>query len=84
MFDLTLAICFTGRATWKNIKTYSRKISKNHAIEANCYQTNQIVAMSASVRTTGNHPGIYLSVGVFGFTLEVEAYNINHENINNG
>ena len=51
----------------------------NHkAWEFNAYQTHHIIDINFSLSFTGDHPGVFVMLGLLGYSLELSIYDTRH------
>ena len=64
---------------WRILKGLSGKLSTNWAWEVNTYATHSWVMLDAKFATKGDHRGMFIMIGLLGFALDVNIYDVRHE-----
>ena len=78
MINISVVLYMPITNTWRCLYTRSIKITRNYCLAVNTYKSNHIVSLDLSIRFIGNHAGSSIQLGIAGFNLEIELYNINH------
>lgn len=75
---------FTIRNPWsdqfKNVCAKSGKISKNKAWEFEIYRSDTVAEFETRVTIREDHAGVKLGLGLFGWTVNAQIYDIRHWN----
>ena len=75
-FMLFSTIEGSSQSYYKN-KSYKRK-GKNKAVEFNAYRTNHIINVDFNYRPVGDHAGVRIMLGLFGYDVELYFYDCRH------
>ena len=78
MISLAFSIINPFSKRWKVIKCYAIKLTRNYAAAFDVYQTNQFLSFECAIRFKCSHAGVNLIVGLLGYSVELELYNVNH------
>ena len=77
MFDISIWLNWRG-TRWNILKNWSGKLSKNWAWEFNTYATHSWLLLDTRVLTNGDHRGFFLMIGLLGYALDINIYDIRH------
>ena len=80
MLNLSLRISLPYKK-WKILKARNVKLTKNWAFELNLYKNNLLLGMHIDTTFKGDHRGLDSSIGLAGYELEFNVYDIRHESI---
>jgi hypothetical protein len=75
-FNLSIANPWSNR--WNTIFFKNGLLPKHKAWEFNGYQTHHIVDIDFRLSFTGDHPGVFVMLGVLGYSLELSIYDTRH------
>ena len=76
---MTLTFFLNWRSNrWEIIKTLSSKLSTNWACEFNLYATHSFIMIDARLQPQGDHRGIFVMLGLLGYALDLNIYDIRH------
>lgn len=69
---------------FSNIKSWNGStIMKNKFWEIQIYKSSDIVDFCVQLTHRQSHAGVFLGLGIFGYNLELQIYDIRHWNQNN-
>lgn len=54
------------------------KTKEDYGWEINTYDTNTIISLYLRLQARGDHPGIFIMIGLFGKELELNFYDTRH------
>jgi hypothetical protein len=63
---------------WNILKMFSGKFSKNWAWEFNLYATHSWIMIDGRIHVSGDHRGVFLMLGLLGYALDINIYDIRH------
>jgi len=66
--------------TWTILWNKSKLIGNNKAVEFNGYLTNHIINVDLNFKPVGDHGGVRIMLGLFGFDVELHFYDTRHWN----
>ena len=66
--------------TWTILWNKSKLIGNNKAVEFNGYLTNHIINVDFNFKPVGDHGGVRIMLGLFGFDVELHFYDTRHWN----
>jgi hypothetical protein len=78
MINLNFNIYNPWSNTWTILWNKSNFISKNKAWEFNGYRTNHIINVDFQFNPVGDHGGVRVMLGLFGFDIELHVYDTRH------
>ena len=78
MINLSVVLYMPRTNIWRGLRTKSVKLTRNYHLLFNTYKTNHIASIDLSIRLSGDHIGSSIQLGIAGFNVEIELYNINH------
>jgi hypothetical protein len=78
MINLQFQIANPFSSRFSNLLSTHGTIGKNKAWEANAYRTNSIIMFDFNLTFRGDHAGLQVQVGVFGFEGEFHFYDTRH------
>jgi hypothetical protein len=78
-FNFNLTNPFSNR--WRIMFCKSGLLDNHKAWEFNGYQTHHIVDINFNLSVTGDHPGVSIMLGLFGYSLELSGYDTRHEDM---
>lgn len=78
MFDITVWLNWKGNR-WNILKMWNGKLSTFWAWEFNLYATHSWLMLDTRLRTSGDHRGFFFMFGVLGYALDLNIYDIRHE-----
>jgi len=56
------------------------RVGKNKAVEFNGYCTNHIFNIDFNFKPAGDHGGVHIMLGLFGYDIELHFYDTRHWN----
>jgi len=80
MIHLNFTISNPWSDRWNTIWYKNGSISRHKAWEFNGYQTHDIVEVSCRLSFTGDHAGLHMMIGLFGYAVELHIYDTRHWN----
>jgi hypothetical protein len=75
-FDFSINNPFTDR--WNTIFFKNGLLPRHKAWEFNAYRTHYIIDASVRYTYKGDHAGLQLTAGLFGYSLEFSIYDTRH------
>jgi len=75
-FNLNIANPWSNR--WRILFFKNGLLPKHKAWEFNAYQTHHIVDINFSLSFTGDHPGVFIMLGLLGYSIELSVYDTRH------
>jgi hypothetical protein len=81
MIDFNFSISNPWSDRWRTLFCKSGLLANHKAWEFNGYQTHQIVDAKFSLSFTGDHPGVFVMLGLLGYSLEFSLYDTRHEDM---
>lgn len=80
MINFNFDICNPWSDRWNILWNKSRFIGKNKAVEFNGYRTNHIFNVDFNFKPAGDHGGVHIMLGLFGYDIELHFYDTRHWN----
>ena len=65
---------------WQILKMFAGRLGENWAWEFNLYATHSWIMIDGRVLFSGSHRGLFLMVGVLGYALDINVYDMRHGN----
>jgi hypothetical protein len=84
MININFEITNPLSIRWSTMTMFSRKFSKNKAVEVNTYKTNDLFLFSFNWTTRCDHAGVRCCIGLLGYQLEIHQYDTRHWNDDKG
>ena len=81
MINLNFNIANPWSKRWAILFCKSGLLAKHTAWEFNAYQTHHIIDINFSLSFTGDHPGVFIMLGLLGYSLELSIYDTRHEDM---
>jgi hypothetical protein len=78
MININFDIYNPWSNTWTILWNKSAMFGQNKACEFNGYRTNHFVNLNFEFRPCGDHGGVRLMLGLFGFDIELHFYDTRH------
>lgn len=78
MINLILKVENPWSDRWNILWNKNGSFSKHKAWEFNGYETNQIINLNFNIRPNGDHAGVRIMLGLFGYEVELHLYDIRH------
>lgn len=80
MINLNFNVYNPWSNTWNILWSQRRLIGKNKAVEFNGYRTNHIINVDFNFKPIGDHGGVRIMLGLFGYDVELYFYDCRHWN----
>ena len=80
MINLNFNVYNPWSNTWTILWSQRRLIGKNKAVEFNGYRTNHIFNVDLQFKPIGDHGGVRIMLGLFGYDVELYFYDCRHWN----
>jgi hypothetical protein len=81
MINLNLNITNPWSNRWSILFCKNGLLAKHTAWEFNAYQTHHVIDFNFSLSFTGDHPGVFVMLGLLGYSLELSVYDTRHEDM---
>jgi hypothetical protein len=81
MININISLTNPWSNRWRTLFFKSGLLPNHKAWEFNGYQTHHIVDINFSLTVTGDHPGVFLMLGLIGYSLEFSVYDTRHEDM---
>lgn len=78
MLNLNFNITNPWSTDWRFLFGKSGLLAKHKAWEFNGYQTHHIIDINFNLSFTGDHPGVFVMLGLVGYSLELSIYDTRH------
>ena len=78
MLNLNFNIANPWSTRWRTLFCKNGLLGQHTAWEFNGYRTHHIVDINFSLSFTGDHPGVFIMLGLLGLSLEVSVYDTRH------
>ena len=78
MISLNFNIANPWSNRWSILFSKNGLLAKHKAWEFNGYLTHHLVDINCSLSFTGDHPGVFIMLGLFGLSLELSVYDTRH------
>ena len=78
MIDLSISLSNPWSTTWRTLFCKGGLLSQHKAWEFNAYRTHYLIDVSVRLHVTGDHPGLFLMLGLLGRAVEVNLYDTRH------
>ena len=78
MISLQFSIDNPWSNRWKTLFFKNGLLPKHKAWEFNGYTTHQIIDIDCRLTVKGDHAGLHLMFGLFGYSLEFSIYDTRH------
>jgi hypothetical protein len=75
-FNFSITNPFSNR--WKILFVKNGFLSTYKAWEFNGYQTHHLIDINFSLSFHGDHPGLFIMLGLLGYSLEFSVYDTRH------
>ena len=63
---------------WRTMFCKGGLLAKHKAWEFNGYHTHHVIDINFSLSFTGDHPGVFIMLGLVGYSLELSVYDTRH------
>lgn len=81
MINFNFSISNPWSNHWETVASKAGLLDKYTAWEFNVYSTHYLLDMEFRLTFTGDHPGVFIMFGLFGYSLEVNLYDTRHEDM---
>lgn len=81
MITLNFHITNPWSTRWSTIFAKSGLVAEHKAWEFNGYRTHHIVDINFSWSSIGDHAGVFIMLGLLGYSLELSLYDTRHEDM---
>lgn len=81
MINFNFAITNPWSNCWRTVFNKAGLIGEHKAWEFNGYQTHHIIDINFQLSFTGDHPGVFIMLGLVGYSLELSVYDTRHEDM---
>jgi hypothetical protein len=78
MINFNLNIANPWSRCWNLVFCKFGPIGQYKAWEFNVYNTHYLIDLEFRLAFTGDHPGVFVTFGLLGYSLEVNLYDIRH------
>ena len=78
MLNLNFNLANPWSTRWRTLFCKNGLLGQYTAWEFNGYRTHHIVDINFSLSVTGDHPGVFVMLGLLGYSLEVSIYDTRH------
>ena len=78
MINFNLSIINPWSDRWNTLFFKNGLLPNHKAWEFNGYQTHQVVDIDFRLSFTGDHPGVFVMLGLLGYSLELSIYDTRH------
>ena len=78
MINLNLSISYPFSERFKMLVSTSGILTKHKAIETSAYRTAVIIKLALSYTVRGDHAGLHIEFGLFGYECELRIYDTRH------
>ena len=78
MINFTWSIDNPWSDRWQTIFFKNGLLPKHKAWEFNGYKTNQLISIYFRLSVKGDHPGVFVMLGLLGYELELSIYDTRH------
>jgi hypothetical protein len=65
---------------WNILKMFGGRLGNNWAWEFNFYATHSWIMIDGRINFRGDHRGLFLMIGVLGYALDINIYDMRHGN----
>lgn len=78
MINLNFSITNPWSTRWSTLFFKAGLLAQYKAWEFNAYQTHHVVDINFNLSFTGDHPGLFIMLGLLGYAVEVNVYDTRH------
>ena len=78
--NFSMAMPWRSAKVWDILWNISRSVIKHKAWEFNGYRTGRLINVDFHWTLQGDHAGVRLMLGVFGYEVELQFYDTRHWN----
>lgn len=81
MINFNFSITNPWSQNWRTIFYKHGLLTEHTAWEFNGYETNHLIDINFKLSIAGDHPGVFIMVGLFGYSLDLNVYDTRHEDM---
>ena len=81
MINFNFSIDNPWSQRWLTIFCKFGLLGNHKAWEFNGYKTHQLISISFRLSARGDHPGVFIMLGLLGYELELSVYDTRHEDM---
>ena len=81
MINLNFSISNPWSNRWHTLFFKNGLLPNHKAWEFNGYATHHFIDIDFRLSFTGDHPGVFVMLGLLGYSLEVSIYDTRHEDM---
>ena len=78
MINFNLSISNPWSDRWNTLFFKNGLLANHKAWEFNGYRTHHLVDVNFQLSFTGDHPGVFIMLGLLGLSLELSVYDTRH------
>jgi hypothetical protein len=78
MINFNLSIINPWSDRWNTLFFKNGLLANHKAWEFNGYLTHHVIDIKFSLSFTGDHPGVFIMLGLLGLSLELSIYDTRH------
>jgi hypothetical protein len=78
MINFNLSIINPWSDRWNTLFFKNGLLANHKAWEFNGYRTHHLVDVNFQLSFTGDHPGVFIMLGLVGYSLELSVYDTRH------
>ena len=78
MINFNLSIINPWSDRWNTLFFKNGLLANHKAWEFNGYRTHHLVDVNFQLSFTGDHPGVFIMLGLLGYSLELSVYDTRH------
>jgi hypothetical protein len=78
MINFNLSISNPWSDRWNTLFFKHGLLAQHKAWEFNGYRTHHLVDVNFQLSFTGDHPGVFIMLGLLGYSLELSMYDTRH------
>jgi hypothetical protein len=78
MINFNLSISNPWSDRWNTLFFKNGLLANHKAWEFNGYRTHHLVDVNFQLTFTGDHPGVFIMLGLLGYSLELSVYDTRH------
>jgi hypothetical protein len=78
MINFNLSIINPWSDRWNTLFFKNGLLANHKAWEFNGYRTHHLVDVNFQLSFTGDHPGVFVMLGLVGYSLELSVYDTRH------
>ena len=81
MINFNLSISNPWSNHWRTMFCKFGLVGEHKAWEFNGYETHHLIELDFRLSFTGDHPGVFIMAGLFGYSLEFSLYDTRHKDM---